>query len=166
LLDSSVFGLAFEHDRDDAYQSFAQSSGQIAFTANEYLRYEFEGSYALLGERRMRLVASIKDAETNEYIFRSDQISNSTPDDLLTIGDLGGDESNVLVGSPFGVLDAGRDYIMSYSCYISAQGSGAGRATASGNLRFAVTPVPEPTCVMLVNLGLATLIQQKRRTTR
>lgn len=88
-------------------------------------------------------------------VFYSYQVSTSTIDQTFMVGGMAGDSTNVLVGSPAGMLIPGTIYRLRTLATINALATTNGAATATGGhtIVFSAPPVPEPGGGMTVFLA-------------
>ncbi len=96
-------------------------------------------------------------------IFSSYQKSISTTDQVFMIGGLDGDDTNVVVGTPDGLLDPSKHYALRYLVTSVATSTTTAPATASGRLTFSVSAVPEPSSVAALLCSAAVLTLRRRR---
>jgi hypothetical protein len=86
----------------------------LSFTVSTSMSYELSGIYGLTGDQSIRQVAKLVDVGTSEVLFNNDQKSSNTSNETFTLGESGGDQSNVLSGSLIGQLLAGHTYEWSF----------------------------------------------------
>jgi hypothetical protein len=165
------FRIDFDHYRSSENQSYAQSLGSIFFRVDEEARYRLGGRYDVVDStgRRVSFHAVLYDYTTAEYLLRSTQESQATPNESFVLnsglfGLAGGDTYNDYAGLPGGTLIPGHDYLFHYNVFIRAHPSTNSDATGSGrvvlNLRW---PAPVPamgplgTALLCSLLGIAGL---------
>lgn len=126
-------------------QSFAQSNGDIFFSALEDSIYEFSGSYHAQhvgAAGTVELFAYLYDWTTSEYVIRSVQRSTEAATVSFTLGQLAGDDFNQLIGSRSGRLFAGHKYSITYITDIQADPGADSGATGDGEIAFRVDALP------------------------
>jgi hypothetical protein len=98
--------------------------------------------------------------------FYNHQKSVLTLNEAFGIGGMGGDDTNVLAGSPVGMLLPGKGYRYRTLVTINALSSTNGIASALGTQSIDFTAVPEPTSAGILLFAGMTLTQMLRRTRR
>jgi hypothetical protein len=90
--------------------------------------------------------------------------SGSTRDESFTLGVMGGDTTNDIVGSLTGSLTAGHTYQWIWHDQMDAYPVSDEGAFATGDLSLTIerSVVPEPTTLTLLGLGLTTLLIRRR----
>jgi hypothetical protein len=157
------FLFGFEQARSGESDSFAQASGEITFSVGHNLTYDIDGLYQLAGEGNIELYVELIDNTDLFSPFANLQNSSSTPNQLFVVGSQDGDNSNDLVGSPTGLLDAGHEYTLVWFYDINNGGGGKGSsdpATAVGELTLTLTP--EPATITLLLAGGLGLVARRR----
>jgi len=144
------------------------NQGEIDFTVTGApVNYFISGNFAVTGASGEAITTGLWTGKTN--LFNNFQSSNSTPDENLILGEMGGDVSNSLSGSLTGVLGVG-SYIFAYST--DAQTYQGGSLTDDGVVRIdfgspapAPSPesVPEPDTVAFLGIGLLGMFAMHRR---
>jgi len=166
-LSNGAFQIVFDHTRAVAQDSYSQTYASLYFTVDEDVDYVLAGSYSAADEtgRRTFLRTYLFDYTANVHLFNSEQLSDATPDEALTLGEQGGDAYNLLDGALTGTLAPGHDYQLFLISYIWNQGTTTDApATATGSV--ALTFVPEPSSAILLSGGLLALAFARARTRR
>ena len=145
-LSNAVFEVAPEHSITGLFGSAGQTVAVFNFTVDEGVNYTAAGSFSVVSPdgRFIYLYGSLFDWDLNSFAFESWQRSVSTPNESLTLGQSGGDESNTSSGSLTGTLVAGHHYEFYISAYVSSRISPSTTpATASGVLSLHLSQAPE-----------------------
>ncbi len=98
--------------------------------------------------------------------FYNHQKSVMTLNEAFGIGGMGGDDTNVLAGSPVGMLLPGKGYRYRTLVTINALASTNGIASAFGTQSIDFTAVPEPSSaglILFVGVTLRQILRRKRR---
>jgi len=160
--DGLSFSITADHVRGgdyagefpNIYQDSASTSFTIYFTIDKPYQYSIEGEYALYGIGGLNIWTSIEiptqDPEIDPWIFGNHQSSENTEDEILTIGEQGGDKENNLYGTTSGFLMP-NNYYLNISYGTAATSAGTTDATASGWMNFTLTP--EPTSMIMFLIG-------------
>ena len=166
IFDNTGFDITLDHSRSAGPFKVAESVGGIIFSVDENVNYVASGSYTVVDSvvgRRVLFNASIFDFTDSSELFKSDQLSVTTSNESFTLGESGGDISNVDTGSLTGTLLAGHDYIFSYQAFIlSGATTSSATATGSFNLSFSQV-IPEPSAALLFGSGFAVVGLASRR---
>ena len=164
-LSTASFDITFDHRRGPAYLSYATSEAEISFIPDVDVDFVMSGVYSSADPdgRVVRLSAELYDAtDPSQVYFYSEQESNATPDESLTLGQSGGDYFNVSAGSPTGQLIGGHEYYFFVAATIySWPTSGTNYAHAGGSVTLSF--VPEPSTATLLGAGLAGIAAARRR---
>jgi hypothetical protein len=161
------FNITFDHTRAATTGAEAGSNSDLYFTVDDDVDFQFSGAYAASDADggTLRLEARLVDrtiVTALDWLYRSYQVSHSTPNESFILGLQGGDEANVLFGSPTGTLIAGHEYHFYFTTYINAANiTPTEPATASGFVNLAF--VPEPSTASLLALGLVGIAAVRRR---
>jgi hypothetical protein len=160
--DTGAFRFDFDQARTDVSTSFAQGFGEITITTTNDVLYSLDGFYSLTGSRFFSMAVELTDITGGNTVFSNAQQSNATLNESFTLGEQGGDLTNVLSGDISGTLMAGHEYRLEYVYLFQGFQMGPG-ATAVGDLNFNITPVPAPGAAVLAMLGLPIINWLKRR---
>lgn len=107
----------------------------LKFTTDVDTPYELSGVYEANGDaNRVGQFAQLWDVGTNQVLFKSEQISENTPNEAFTLGGGGGDTTNVLTGSLTGDLLAGHTYAWAF--YANTAENSRALNSASGNFKL------------------------------
>ena len=157
-LHNSVFNISFDHTRSDIVGSRASSTGNIYFKSDTDITFSASGAYSVLDSvgRKVSLNVYLYDFTAGSYLFRSNQVSQSTANESFVLGGIGGDSINTSFGSLVGQILAGNVYAFHYEALIEnvPAGSVAG-ATALGSIQLLL--IPEPGTAVLMSFGLVGL---------
>ncbi len=96
-------------------------------------------------------------------LFYSHQKSVATLNETFGIGGMGGDDTNVLAGSPVGMLMPGKGYRYRTLVTINALSTTNGIASATGAQSIGFTAVPESSSACLFLAGGLALAMMRRR---
>lgn len=147
-------------------QSFAQSNGDIYFSALADSLYDFSGNYHAQhvgAAGTVELFAYLYDWTTSQYVFRSVQRSTEASSVNFTLGQLAGDDVNQLIGSRSGRLFAGHTYSITYITDIQADPGPDSGATGDGQITFRIDAVPLPSAAATGLTCLTGLFVSRRR---
>jgi hypothetical protein len=137
-LSSAALRIDIIEQRRDR-RATARSDGAVYFTVDRDVEYVLSGDYALTGSRELRLLVELVNLITGEVLFFNEQISGLTVDEAFVVGGQGGDESNSLSGSLFGMLPAG-GYLLRYIALISSTEANDSPASATGQVQLFFVP--------------------------
>ncbi|NUQ44991.1 MAG: hypothetical protein HUU22_03045 [Phycisphaerae bacterium] len=136
--DEGAFEFSFSHARAAASFASAESTGEIQFTTTSTLQYSLSGQYAMLGNEWLEVEVEIFDVTANSVLFSNRQFSDATANESLTLGQLGGDDTNTLAGSLTGTLPAGHQIRLRYEFLLFRFFSAGATATATGSMSFVI----------------------------
>ncbi len=149
----------------------SEQGDALRFSTNVNTPYELSGIYSLTSGSSYgaRLTAQLYDVTANQVLFYNNQISNSTPNEILKLGETGGDNLNELSGNLTGMLQAGHVYEWAFGASSSNEERPA-YSTATGNFKLVLgevtqAAVPEAaSAVIWLAVGLtATNLGNRRR---
>ncbi len=164
----STFG---DFSRSGASGQRATAEGHIEFKVDTFSSYMIDGFFSVddVGtsagtvELEIRLLDITAGAGSPTTIYSSYQKSIMTTDQMFGVDGSAGDELNEGFGAPAGMLDPSKHYAFKFLVNSLATDSTTAPATASGKLTFAVTAVPEPSCMTLLLFGSSVFMLRKRR---
>ncbi len=141
LSNSGLF-ITFEHIRGPVTGSFANSSGVIYFTVDEDVTYMLSGNYSAEDADGGPISLDVElDRRVGSGLFENIQRSLATPNESFLLGELGGDDRNLLRGSLTGTLSGGTEYRLSYQAIIQGGSpTPTQTATATGSITLAFAP--------------------------
>jgi hypothetical protein len=150
------FQIGFTQTVDADVGSGSQGSAFLFFTPDENASYEVSGSFAVTDSegRGVYLRTSLQDITGAPItLFRSEQHSESTLNEVFTVGLTEGDTSNVLEGSATGTLLAGRTYRFYADATLESWPSLARTTTADATGSITLS-IPEPSLQTLLALAV------------
>lgn len=169
-LTNTGFIFTFDHARGPNDGDHGVSGGQVHFRVNKsfenIVSYTIVGNYSVSDSEGKHAVlnAALYDETDSVYVFRSNQSSRATANENFTVGQEGGDYSNVLGGKQTGGLKEGHYYRFTYASVIAAYpGASTTGASASGSVSilFGSKPLGVPSlhwsgiALLCCALGLA-----------
>ncbi len=162
--DTTTLGFEFEHMRSGDFGSFTDGMGvQFSFIAEQTLWFDLTGFFALDGGEFIEFSADLVDRTTGTTLFSNIQQSEATADQRFELGGQAGDLNNELTGRLSGVLNAGSEYALSYRTLLNTRVVDDGASGRGGVwLTIRTTPMPEPSTLALMGLGLACVIRHPR----
>ena len=157
-LSASSFTFTFDHARTATRYSFAESVVSILFTPDTDVVFTLSGDYSANDVDGMRTVLAITlfDQATHLGIYKSEQVSSSTPNASFTVGGLGADTS-----SSTNTLLAGRGYLLLIDTSIVAANTATASAAATGSVTLSF--VPEPSTGLLLAMSMLALAVSRGR---
>src|SRR5207244_1571071 len=109
------FTIQFAHARTGPHNSDAESTGSFAFTVSECMQYNLAATYALVGGHSVQLTVGLHDDTANAMLFRDNQFSQSTMNQVFALGGNRGDQTpSIPTGSATGNLAPGHRYTLTY----------------------------------------------------
>jgi hypothetical protein len=165
-LSNDGFDIGFDQTIAQDFYSGSQAWAGIIFSVDEDVAYQIVGGFGVTGvdAGRYRLTTTLRDITgAPALLFESMQWSWSTPGESFTVGELGGDDSNVLEGSQSGTLLAGHRYTFFAEASLETYPEAPRLAPVSGTGGVSLYLVPEPSPALLVGLGLMALAALRRR---
>jgi hypothetical protein len=164
-----------EHLRPANLGAIALSSGHVYFSVDMPTQYTISGIYQALNppEARLHIAVTLREAENDEFLYRTILISQNTANETLEVGVGGGDTLNFEDGARTGQLEPGREYLFIHTLETLALVTPTGAASASGVVQLALSSTPAVPAlrstgfaglaVALLGVGLAGLGVQPRR---
>lgn len=169
-VDGAVFGFLTTHQfggdgqNDGVCCDYAVSSGSLTFVPLVDTTFAIEGLYTSLGAF-MFVTQVVELLEDGARVFTDWTDSEGVSSESFVVGDIGdGNVNNWNVGSSTGVLTAGKEYEFSFFQEIAPDGSlvqdiafgtAFGRiCLAIGTAKCASNPIPSPSALALIVLGL------------
>jgi hypothetical protein len=168
-----IMSLNMQHQRNGLLSALSQSTSNTRFTANSNSTYELSGYYYATdaGANVSRVAQSVVllDLTASTALFQHSQESLNSANEQFTLGTMGGDTTNILVGNLTGPLIAGHEYRLAFSHQLHASPDADQGATALGNFTFKVTEntaMPEPFSIFVWGglIASAVFIGQRNRT--
>lgn len=157
----SESGIVLEVDHFIAGQAGSRASSilNVSFLSTIDQTFVLSGVYAAsdVDGRQMGLAARLGPGAGG---FEMTSLSESTPNEILVLGEAGGDTSNQTSGYLTGYLRAGIPYGLEFITHLSSTSATPSGARATGRLTLAF--VPEPGTAVLLGLGLAGLASRPR----
>jgi hypothetical protein len=159
--DGVSFSITADHIRGgdyagefpNIYQDYATTSFILYFTIDQPYYYSIEGEYTLLGMGTLFVSAQLnktgQNPEGDPWIFGNGQSSEDTENEILTIGEEGGDKENSLLGSTSGIL-LPDNYVVIINFKTLAPSGGDVGATTTGWGKFTLTPEPTSMIMFLI----------------
>lgn len=152
-LSDAGFEFGFDHLRRNV-APYAGSTIDIVFRPDADVDYRISGIYSALDTagHPISLFVTLTDQTTSAVLFGSFDSSQDTPNEILSVGESGG-EFSFVSGLLSGTLSADHDYALSIVARVVGDPQNtAGIVEATGFVRLAF--VPEPSTALLFGLGL------------
>ncbi len=165
IIDST---LEIDTRKGSLARSFDTGMNFIKFTVTQNGTYDLSGYISATNHAKVTLKVVLWDVTAGtQELFSNEQVSINTPDEVLTLGETGGDSTNTLSGSLTGSLIAGHSYSFFYETEIINSNNTthlASSTSATSNITLALTvPSPAAAGLGLPLLGMLGMSRPRRR---
>lgn len=159
-------GINFTRMERGARDTYTQSQGQWIFSVTDPTQTVASGYLGLLSSginTENGIVARLFDMTAQTFLFQSSQYDYGH-DKTYQLGELVGNRGANFSGSLENTLQSGHIYLFDYLILSGNNGAGDFGSSAIGAFSLsAVSPVPEPSTLALLALGLAGLSYCRRK---
>lgn len=138
---------------------------EFSITGSQQLRYSLDGFFTGTGEADVFIMTVILVDLTNRIpgefgtrpttLFYNDQDSRNATDESFVLGGTGGNNTHALDGTATGLLTPGVTYGLSYDFVMQDRDSSP--VSALGELNLNISPIPEPSSIVLLSMGVISL---------
>jgi hypothetical protein len=162
----TTLSFDLEHSRVGTASAMSKTYFDLFFTIDSVATYDVSGFYNVTDTgagQNGNVEFHVRLSDSLDFdLFDSYLISTTTPNEDFSLGSLGGDTLDYLVGSPLGSLNPGT-YRLFINAAITANPDTDLGARALGDITLTINSgVPEPSSLLLV-MGILGFVSQSRR---